>query len=161
MNSMPTLSRDNRLKSPRVRIERPRPSSDMIDRWTRREQEMRATSALLAVAGSVREFGSAILRPLGAPAGSISTFIEVQFELADGRKVRPDGVIRVSRVQEPGLVSSRSRPAQPILPTNKSRPILTLRGTTGSNPMDDQVHRAAASIGADVRLSRNQDDFPV
>lgn len=58
---------------------------------------MRATSALLAVVSSVKEFGAAVLRPLGAPAGTISTFIEVQFELADGRKVRPDGVIRVSR----------------------------------------------------------------
>ena len=58
---------------------------------------MRATSALLAVLGSVREFGTAILRPLGGPAGVISTFIEVQFESSDGRKVRPDGVIRVSR----------------------------------------------------------------
>ena len=58
---------------------------------------MRATSALLAVLGSVREFGTAILRPLGGPAGVISTFFEVQFESSDGRKVRPDGVIRVSR----------------------------------------------------------------
>ncbi len=58
---------------------------------------MRATSALLAVVSSVKEFGAAVLRPLGAPAGTISTFIEVQFELADGRKVRPDGVIRVTR----------------------------------------------------------------
>ena len=44
---------------------------------------MRATSALLAVLGSVREFGTAILRPLGGPAGVISTFIEVQFESSD------------------------------------------------------------------------------
>lgn len=61
------------------------------------EQEMRATSALLAVVSSVKEFGAAVLRPLDAPAGTIATFIEVQFNLADGRKVRPDGVIRVSR----------------------------------------------------------------
>ncbi len=58
------------------------------------EQEMRATSALLAVVSSVKEFGAAVLRPLDAPAGTIATFIEVQFNLADGRKVRPDGVIR-------------------------------------------------------------------
>jgi hypothetical protein len=60
------------------------------------EQERRGASALLAVLSSVREFGRAITAPLGAPAGIISTFIEVPFELGD-RKVRPDGVIRVSR----------------------------------------------------------------
>ena len=61
------------------------------------EQEMRATSALLAVLTAVREFGSALLRPLGAPAGTVTTFIEVPFELSDGRKLRPDGFVRVAR----------------------------------------------------------------
>jgi hypothetical protein len=35
------------------------------------EQERRATSALLAVLGAVREYGRALLKPLGAPAGKI------------------------------------------------------------------------------------------
>ena len=60
------------------------------------EQERRGVSALLAVLSSVREFGRAITVPLGAPAGSVSTFIEVPFDLGD-RKVRPDGVIQVTR----------------------------------------------------------------
>lgn len=58
------------------------------------EQERRGVSALLAVLESVREFARAILGPLGAPAGRVSAFIEVPFDLA-GKKVRPDGVIRV------------------------------------------------------------------
>jgi hypothetical protein len=58
------------------------------------EQERRGVSALLAVLESVREFGRAILGPLGAPGGRISAFIEVPFDLGD-KKVRPDGVIRV------------------------------------------------------------------
>lgn len=58
------------------------------------EQERRGVSALLAVLESVREFARAILGPLGAPAGRIQTFIEVPFDLA-GKKVRPDGVVRV------------------------------------------------------------------
>lgn len=58
------------------------------------EQERRASSALLAVIQSVREFGRAITAPMGAPAGRISTFIEVPFE--DGeKKLRPDGLIQV------------------------------------------------------------------
>lgn len=60
------------------------------------EQERRATSALLAVIAAVREFGQAILKPLGAPAGTVTTYIEVPFE-ADGKRLFPDGLIRVTR----------------------------------------------------------------
>lgn len=60
------------------------------------EQERRATSALLAVMTSVKEFGRAIVGPLGAPAGQVSAFIEVPFDL-EGRRIFPDGLIRVSR----------------------------------------------------------------
>lgn len=62
------------------------------------EQERRATSALLAVMSAVREFGRAVLSPLGAPAGTIETFIEVPFGIGE-RRVYPDGLIRVSRGQ--------------------------------------------------------------
>lgn len=61
------------------------------------EKERRATSALLAVLGAVKEFSRAILARLGAPAGTPSTFCEVPFELGDGRKVRVDGLVRVQR----------------------------------------------------------------
>src|SRR5688572_27865349 len=46
--------------------------------------------------GAVREFGHALLRPLGAPGGNIETFIEVPFKL-DDRTVIPDGLVRASR----------------------------------------------------------------
>ncbi|MGH2828817.1 MAG: hypothetical protein ACRDKF_17825 [Actinomycetota bacterium] len=59
-------------------------------------QERRAASALLAVISAVNEFGRALLKPLGAPAGRIETFVEVPFKL-DGRSIRPDGLIIVSR----------------------------------------------------------------
>ena len=58
------------------------------------EQERRAASALLAVIQSVREFGRAITLPMGAPAGRLSTFIEVPFNDGD-KKLRPDGLIQV------------------------------------------------------------------
>ena len=62
------------------------------------EKERRASSALLAVIQSVREFGRAITAPMGAPVGRLSSFIEVPF--ADGEKeLRPDGLIRVTSGQ--------------------------------------------------------------
>jgi hypothetical protein len=60
------------------------------------EAERRATSALLAVMSAVREFSSAIVRSLGAPAGQLATFIEVPFVL-DERTVIPDGLLQTSR----------------------------------------------------------------
>ncbi|WP_052914941.1 TerD family protein [Protofrankia coriariae] len=62
------------------------------------EQERRATSALLAVVGSVREFGRALTTRFGAPAGQVETFIEVPFSRGD-KPYRPDGLIRVTRGQ--------------------------------------------------------------
>lgn len=63
-----------------------------------KEQERRATSALLAVMSAVKEFGRVIVKPLGAPAGPITTFTEVPFTI-NGAKVFPDGLIRVQRGQ--------------------------------------------------------------
>ena len=63
------------------------------------EQETRATSALLAVLPVVRDFGLGLLRPFGAKSGTIETFIEVPLVTADGRPVRPDGLVRVTRGQ--------------------------------------------------------------
>jgi hypothetical protein len=60
------------------------------------EQERRATSALLSVMSSVKEFGRALVGPLGAPAGRLETFIEVPFMLGE-KKVFPDGLIRATR----------------------------------------------------------------
>ena len=63
------------------------------------EAEQRATSALLAVMTTVRDFSNEVLGSLGASrAGkaTVETFIEVEVKLPDGSKVRPDGLIRVS-----------------------------------------------------------------
>jgi hypothetical protein len=62
------------------------------------EQERRATSALLAVMTSVREFGRSLTQSVGAPAGAVQAYIEVPFTI-DDRKVYPDGLIHVSRGQ--------------------------------------------------------------
>jgi hypothetical protein len=63
------------------------------------EQERRATSALLAVMSSVREFGRVLTQPLGAPAGQLETFIEVPFYLGE-RRLYPDGLLRSRRGQK-------------------------------------------------------------
>jgi hypothetical protein len=61
------------------------------------EQEIRAASSLLAVMGAVDEFGKALLKEIGAPAGRISTFTEVPLEDSEGKVWRPDGAITVER----------------------------------------------------------------
>jgi hypothetical protein len=61
------------------------------------EQEIRAASSLLAVMGAVDEFGRALLKEIGAPAGRISTFTEVPLKNAEGKTLRPDGAIQVER----------------------------------------------------------------
>lgn len=60
------------------------------------EQERRATSALLAVMMSVREFGRSLTTRFGAPAGVVEAYIEVPFQLGDKRHF-PDGLVRVTR----------------------------------------------------------------
>jgi hypothetical protein len=61
------------------------------------EQEIRAASSLLAVMGTVDEFGRVLLKEVGAPAGRITTFTEVPLESAGGKILRPDGAIVVQR----------------------------------------------------------------
>jgi len=60
------------------------------------EQERRATSALLAVLAAVKEFGRGFVKRFGAPAGTLTCYIEVPFVLGD-KRLYPDGLIRVSR----------------------------------------------------------------
>ncbi len=61
------------------------------------EQERRATSALLAVLSAVDEFGIAFTKPFGSLKARCEAYIEVPFELSDGKAVRPDGLIRTTR----------------------------------------------------------------
>src|SRR5918995_6806529 len=61
------------------------------------EQEKRATSSLLAVMRAVPEFGHALVTPLGAPKGRISTYAEVQLKDSAGKTHIPDGAIVAER----------------------------------------------------------------
>lgn len=63
-----------------------------------REAEERATSAMLAVMSVVRDLSAELFSPLGASKAqraTVEAFTEVQFK-ADGRTVRPDGLLRIS-----------------------------------------------------------------
>ncbi len=60
------------------------------------EAERRATSALMAVMSAVPEFGHAIIKPLGSPAGRIGTYIEVPFKISE-QTCYPDGLIETAR----------------------------------------------------------------
>lgn len=61
------------------------------------EQEIRAASSLLAVMGAVDEFGRALMKEIGAPAGRISSYTEVPLKDPEGKTWRPDGAITVER----------------------------------------------------------------
>jgi hypothetical protein len=62
------------------------------------KQELRATSALLAVLCAVDEFGMAFVRPFGAHKGKLEAYTEVSFKLGDRTELsRPDGILRVRR----------------------------------------------------------------
>jgi hypothetical protein len=78
-------------------------------------QERRLASALLAVMYAVPEFGRALLKPLGAPAGRLEAFIEVPFKL-EGRAIRPDGLLTVARAGKSwtALVEAKTA-ANPLL----------------------------------------------
>ena len=60
-------------------------------------KERNAASALLAVLSHVDEFGRSLLKPLGAPAGKIEAFVETQIKAENGKAIRPDGLIGVTR----------------------------------------------------------------
>ena len=85
------------------------PDQDAVDQWMparlispagirgAKEQEERATSALLATMSVVPSFGRRILKAIGAPAGTLSTFIEPQFSTDEFGTAIPDGAIIVKR----------------------------------------------------------------
>jgi len=67
-----------------------------------REAELRATASLLAVIRAVSEFGKRIVRLAGGPAGRLSCFTEVPYQLGGAagnppEELRPDGIVQAVR----------------------------------------------------------------
>jgi hypothetical protein len=96
-------------------------------------QERRLASALLAVMSAVPEFGLTRLRPLGAPSGPIQTFIEVPFKLSDGRSLRPDGVVAVTRAGRTWTALFEAKVAANRLDPNQMNAYLDLARETDSD----------------------------
>ena len=83
---------------------------DKNENWTRarlipvsgigseKEAETRAASAVLAVLSVVRDLSVALFSPMGASRAAkaiVETYTEPQFVL-DGKRIRPDGIVRIS-----------------------------------------------------------------
>ena len=92
-------------------------------------RERNAASALLAVLAHVDEFGRALLKPLGAPAGKIEAFVETSFKLDSGTTVRPDGLIGVSRAGRTWWALVECKIADQALTTDQMEAYLDLART--------------------------------
>jgi len=110
------------------------------------EQERRATSALLAVLASVREFGRTLMQSVGAPAGVITTFIEVPFMLGD-KRVYPDGLIRVQRGSKSWTALVEVKTGNNELATEQLENYLDVAREQGFNAVITISNEIAAMVG--------------
>ena len=99
------------------------------------EAEVRATSALLAVLSIVRPFSNAMLTPLGASravSAVVETFIETTFKTTSGKKVRPDGLVRVSYgKQDPWVALIEVKTGKATLSAEQIESYLAIAKTEG------------------------------
>ena len=115
-----------------------------------REAELRATASLLAVIRAVSEFGRTIVRLSGGPAGRLSCFTEVPYQLDSGggkppEELRPDGIILAVR--------------------GKTRWVALVEVKVGKANLDpeqvDKYHRLARDEGANALITvSNQPALP-
>jgi hypothetical protein len=110
------------------------------------EQERRATSALLAVMSSVKEFGRTLTAPLGAPAGQLDTFIEVPFAIGE-RKVFPDGLIRAKRGQKQWTALVEVKTGDNALATDQLEDYLDVAREHGFDALITISNEIPASVG--------------
>ena len=115
-----------------------------------REAELRATASLLAVIRAVCEFGRKIVRLAGGPAGRLSCFTEVSYQLDAGggnppEELRPDGIVQSVR--------------------GKTRWVALVEVKVGNANLDpeqvDKYHRLAREEGASALITvSNQAALP-
>lgn len=94
-------------------------------------KERNAASALLAVLAHVDEFGRTLLKPLGAPAGKIEAFVETPFKLENGRSIRPDGLIGVTRAGKTWWALVECKVADQALTSEQMEAYLDLARSVG------------------------------
>lgn len=114
-------------------------------------KERNAASALLAVLAHVDEFGRALLKPLGAPAGRIEAFVETPFKLENGKAVRPDGLIGVTRAGRTWWALVECKVADQQLTVDQMEMYLDLARASGID--------AVVSISNDYSTSSS--DYPI
>lgn len=147
-------------------------NQDVIDSWSpsrlisasgikgTKEQEMRATSALLSVMAVVPSFGRRVLAAVDAPTGRMSTFVECSFKTDDGGTARPDGVIVVERGQRRWACIVEVKTGPTDLSSDQVNGYLTIANRDGFNAVltiSNQIVGAdnVSPVSADKRKLRN------
>ena len=122
-----------------------------------KEQETRATSALLSVLSAVPEYAKSVLRQFGAPTGTVETFVEVSFETPDGRMVRPDGLIRVSRGKRSWVCLVEVKTGRNLLEREQLENYLDIARTNGFDALVTISNQFSPAAGVHpVKVSGNK-----
>lgn len=122
-----------------------------------KEQEQRATSALLAVIRAVPEFGRELLSDLGAPRGNVETFTEITLDDGSGGSLRPDGAILVTRGKQSWavLVEVKTRRNQSDRDqVIKYLDVATREGFDGVLLIDNEILGGAQDVPVQVPKSK-------
>jgi hypothetical protein len=114
-------------------------------------KERNAASALLAVLSVVNEFGRTLLKPLGAPAGKIEVFVEVPFKLDDGKTLRPDGLIGVTRAGKTWWALVECKIADQLLAVGQMEAYLDLARAVGID----------AVLSISNQFTSSSSDYPI
>lgn len=114
-------------------------------------KERNAASALLAVLSVVNEFGRTLLKPLGAPAGKIEVFVEVPFKLEDGKTLRPDGLIGVTRAGKTWWALVECKIADQLLVVGQMEAYLDLARSAGID----------AVLSISNQFTSSSSDYPI
>jgi stress response protein SCP2 len=122
------------------------------------EQEMRATSVVLAVFEVVPELGKRVAALFGAPRGRIETFTEVRFTHAN-EDLRPDGLIRITRGPKQWVALVEVKTAKGVLRSEQVESYVKLARAKGFDAVvtiscDLLPTRDDAAVAVDARQLR-------
>lgn len=148
------------------------PDQDTIDRWNParlistsgirgvKEQEERATSALLAAMSVVPSFGRRILKTVGAPAGTITAFVEPHFSTDEGGTAIPDGAVVVKRGKTEWLCLVEVKTGSTELGAEQINRYLTIANREGFDALltvSNQIvsNGSESPVAIDKRKTRN------
>jgi len=120
-------------------------------------KERNAASALLAVLAHVDEFGRTLLKPLGAPAGKIEAFVETPFKTENGKTLRADGLIGVTRGGKTWWALVECKVADQALTTEQMEAYLDLARSAGIDAvLSVSNHYATNSSGYPIPVDQRK-----